>query len=160
MHYTLMYVHFGKNLVIKIPIISFNISDSLKRFLRRMVNQQEYKNNSYVMRDALLRLMAEKDMDGNAVVTPQNFETFLPELTASILVTYSRYILKLEKKITRLEIQYHKSILNKTIFVHQDIVYGNYVLEDNMTNIQAFITELNAMEELQSFRYVINEPES
>ncbi|MHA1776294.1 MAG: hypothetical protein DRO88_10295 [Promethearchaeia archaeon] len=143
-----------------IPIISFNISDSLKHFLKRMVNQREYKNNSYVMRDALLRLMAEKDMDdGTLLSTTQDFESMLPELTASIMITYSKSNIKLEKKITRLEIEYHKSILNKSFFIHHDTIFGNYVLEDNMTQIQNFITELNAFEELQSFRYVINEPE-
>ncbi|MHA1796782.1 MAG: hypothetical protein ACTSUK_11775 [Promethearchaeota archaeon] len=125
-----------------------------------MVNQREYKNNSYVMRDALLRLMAEKDMDdGTLLSTTQDFESMLPELTASIMITYSKSNIKLEKKITRLEIEYHKSILNKSFFIHHDTIFGNYVLEDNMTQIQNFITELNAFEELQSFRYVINEPE-
>lgn len=125
-----------------------------------MVNQKEYKNNSYVMRDALLRLMAEKDLDDGAIISStHDFEAMLPELTASIMITYSKQNSKLEKKITRLEIDYHKSILNKNIFVHHDTIYGNYVLEDNMTEIQSFITELNALEELQSFRYVINEPE-
>ena len=125
-----------------------------------MVNQREYKNNSYVMRDALLRLMAEKDMDdGTLLSTTQDFESMLPELTASIMITYSKSNIKLEKKITRLEIEYHKRILNKSFFIHHDTIFGNYVLEDNMTQIQNFITELNAFEELQSFRYVINEPE-
>lgn len=143
-----------------IPIISFNISDSLKRFLKQMVNQREYKNNSYVMRDALIRLMAEKGVDdGSLISTTHEFESMLPELTASIMITYSKSNVKLEKKITRLEIEYHKSILNKCVFVHHDTIYGNYVLEDNMTQIQNFITELNAFEELQSFRYVINETE-
>ncbi|MHA1672082.1 MAG: ribbon-helix-helix domain-containing protein [Promethearchaeota archaeon] len=145
------------------PIISFNISDSLKRFLKRMVSNQEYKNNSYVMRHALIRLMNEKDGDGTgtaALSSPEDFESFLPDLTASILITYKKFTPKLEKKLTRLEILFHRSILNKFVFVHQGTVFGNYVVENNMTNIQDFITELNAMEELQSFRYVINEPEN
>ena len=94
-----------------------------------MVNQREYKNNSYVMRDALLRLMAEKDMDdGTLLSTTQDFESMLPELTASIMITYSKSNIKLEKKITRLEIEYHKSILNKSFFIHHDTIFGNYVL--------------------------------
>ena len=113
------------------------------------------------MRHALIRLMQEKDGDGTAVISStQDFESFLPDLTASILITYNKFNPKLEKKITRLEILFHRSILNKFVFVHQGTVFGNYVVEDNMTNIQDFITELNAMEELQSFRYVINEPEN
>jgi len=113
------------------------------------------------MRHALIRLMQEKD--GNetvAISSTEDFESFLPDLTASILITYNKLNPKLEKKISRLEIQFHRSILNKFIFVHRDTIFGNYVVEDNMTNIQDFITELNAMEELQSFRYMINEPEN
>ena len=100
--------------VVAMPIISFNISDSLKRFLKRMVSNQEYKNNSYVMRHALIRLMNEKDGDGTATLSsPEEFESFLPDLTASILITYKKFNTKLEKKLTRLEILFHKSILNK-----------------------------------------------
>jgi len=133
----------------------------MKRFLKKMVSNNEYKNSSYVMRDALIRLMDEKDSTGGVeVYAPvDTFEAMLPHLTASIMVTIKKFNQKLERKLNKLEIQYHKSILNKAIFCHQDLKIITYVLEDTMVDIQSFITEINGFEDIQSFRYSINEPE-
>ncbi|MHA2002358.1 MAG: ribbon-helix-helix domain-containing protein [Promethearchaeota archaeon] len=144
------------------PIISFNISDSMKAFLKRMVGSKEYKNNSFVMRDALVRLMDTKE-EGRALgdtLTPAEIEVLNPKLNSSILITLKNYDPKMVHKLNHLEIEYHSTILHKSTFCHGELKTITYILEDTMDTIQAFITELNAFEDLQSFRYIIHEPEN
>jgi Arc/MetJ-type ribon-helix-helix transcriptional regulator len=145
------------------PIISFNISSSLKKFLKKMVSHKEYKNNSTVIRDALVRLMDEKDGDGMGEIgaleqAKTDLKDLLPKLTSSVLITLKIGLAKLDRKISRFEINYHDSIIHKSTFFHKDFKTITYILEDSMPSIQMFITELNAFEDLDSFRYTINEP--
>ncbi|MBA7552084.1 hypothetical protein ES705_44638 [subsurface metagenome] len=150
------------------PIISFNISDNLKMFLKRMVTKEEYKNNSYVIREALIRLMNEKDgaLSGTGAIDVESesqldHSSLLPKLSASLLASIKKGDSKTEKKINKLEINYHDSIIHKTSFCSEAAGFKTitYVLDDNLPVIQSFITELNSLKDLQSFRYIINTPE-
>jgi len=87
------------------------------------------------------------------------FSSIIPKITSSILITIKKYNAKLEKKLNHLETRYSKSILHKSIFSHADIKSLMYVVEDTMPEIQSFVTDLNGLENILSFRYVINEPE-
>ncbi|MHA1856702.1 MAG: hypothetical protein ACTSXY_06260 [Promethearchaeota archaeon] len=131
-----------------------------------MVSQKEYKNNSYVIREALIRLMNEKDgaISGTGAIDVKSENqldpsSFLPKLSASLLVSVKIGDLKIEKKINRLEINYHDSIIHKSTFCNDDFKTITYVLENNLPIIQSFITELNSFKDLQSFRYIINTPQ-
>lgn len=140
------------------PIISFNISNHLKKFLKQMVGSNEYKNNSYVMRDALVRLMHEKESAvGTEPLNTASLDDLLPKITSSVMITVDKFNSKLEHKLNRLEYRYHTSILHKSTYCHSDKKSVMYVIENNMSEIQAFITELNSIEELMAFRYIINE---
>ncbi|MHA1512259.1 MAG: ribbon-helix-helix domain-containing protein [Promethearchaeota archaeon] len=148
------------------PIISFNISDNLKMFLKRMVTKEEYKNNSYVIREALIRLMNEKDgaLSGTGAIDVESesqldHSSLLPKLSASLLVSIRKGDSKTEKKINKLEVNYHDTIIHKTCFSIEDFKTITYILDDNLPVIQSFITELNSLKDLQSFRYIINTPE-
>ncbi len=148
------------------PIISFNISDNLKTFLKRMVTQKEYKNNSYVIREALIRLMNEKDdaLSGPGAIDVESEinldpSSLLPKMSASLLVSIKVGDTKTEKKINKLEVSYHDTIIHKISFSIGDFKTITYVLENNLPVIQGFITELNSLKDLQSFRYIINTPQ-
>lgn len=143
------------------PIISFNISNNLKKFLRQMVGSKEYKNNSYVMRDALVRLMHEKESSavGSEPLSATSLEDLLPKISSSILITINKFNTKLERKLNRLETRFHDGILHKSVYCHRDKKSIMYVVESVMSKTQEFITELNSIEELLAFRYIINEPE-
>ena len=130
-----------------------------------MVTQKEYKNNSYVIREALIRLMNEKDGDlsGTGAIDVESENQFdpsslLPKLSASLLVSIRVGDSKTEKKINKLEINYHDTIIHKISF-SGNFKTITYVLENNLPTIQGFITELNSLKDLQSFRYIINTPE-
>ena len=152
--------------MIFIPIISFNISDNLKMFLKRMVTKEEYKNNSYVIREALIRLMNEKDgaLSGTGAIDVESESqldpsSLLPKLSASLLVSIKGGDSKTEKKINKLEVNYHDTIIHKSSFSIEDFKTITYILDDNLPVIQSYITELNSLKSLQSFRYIINTPE-
>ncbi len=130
-----------------------------------MVTQKEYKNNSYVIREALIRLMNEKDgaLSGTGAIDVESENQFdpsslLPKLSASLLVSIRVGDSKTEKKINKLEINYHDTIIHKISF-SGNFKTITYVLENNLPTIQGFITELNSLKDLQSFRYIINTPE-
>ena len=126
-----------------------------------MVGSNEYKNNSYVMRDALVRLMHEKESAvGTEPLDSTTLEDLLPKITSSVMITIDKFHSKLERKMNRLETKYHSSILHKSTYCHASKKSIMYVIENNMTEIQSFITELNSIEELLAFRYIINESES
>lgn len=132
-----------------------------------MVTQKEYKNNSYVIREALIRLMNEKDgaMSGTGAIDVESesqldLTSLLPKLSASLLVSIRMGDSKTEKKINKLEINYHDTIIHKTSFsIENDFKTITYILENNLPIIQSYITELNSLKDLQSFRYIINTPE-
>lgn len=131
-----------------------------------MVTQKEYKNNSYVIREALIRLMNEKDgaISGTGAIDVESesqldLSSLLPKLSASLLVSIKMGDSKTEKKINKLEINYHDTIIHKTSFSIEDFKTITYILDDNLPIIQSFITELNSLKDLQSFRYIISTPE-
>ena len=131
-----------------------------------MVSQKEYKNNSYVIREALIRLMNEKDgaLSGTGAIDVESENQFdpsslLPKLSASLLVSIRVGDSKTEKKINKLEVSYHDTIIHKISFSIGDFKTITYVLENNLPTIQGFITELNSLKDLQSFRYIINTPQ-
>ena len=140
-----------------LPIVSMNISESMKKFLKRMVGNKEYKNSSNVMRTALVRLMSEEEDTVGAVAQDKTLISFGPSIVSSVLVTVPISRIKLDKKINRLEMHYRDCIVNKSVFIHHGFKTITYILENTMVNIQSFITEFNAIENIQSFRYSIHE---
>lgn len=130
-----------------------------------MVTKEKYKNNSYVIREALIRLMNEKDgaLSGIGAIDVESesqldLSSLLPKMCASLLVSIKRGDSKTEKKINKLEVNYHDTIIHKISF-YENFKTITYILEDNLPVIQSFITSLNSLKDLQSFRYIINTPE-
>ncbi len=130
-----------------------------------MAHTKDYKNNSNVIRDALVRLMDAKEGD----VSPADVEKLIdsqgnlveifPKITGSIMMNIKTRNEKLNRKINKLEVEYHNSIIHKNTFIVDGEKTITYVLKNTMDEIQMFITELNSIEELKSFRYTINEPD-
>jgi metal-responsive CopG/Arc/MetJ family transcriptional regulator len=142
------------------PIISFNISDNLKKFLKKMVTRDEYKNNSYVIRDALVRLMAEKDGARSEIDLEDlaSIAAILPKVDASITITADRSNTKIIRKLNKIEFEFHDYIVQKTTFMYRDTKTMTFLIEGTMGEVQEFITHLNSVEDIKSFRYYIHEP--
>ena len=125
-----------------------------------MTLKDEYKNNSNVIRNALVRLMDYEDgsMETDGLPTDIDVLSLLPKLNGHIIVSF-RQNLKLEKKINKLESEFYKAIVHKSTFIHRGIISITYLLEDSMDEIQAFTQKINGFEELSQFRYYINDIE-
>lgn len=135
------------------PIISFSVNDHLKRFLNKLVSKRYYPNQSKVIRDALLRLMStmeiseidrdvviekiQKDIVGNAMIVIENDD----DLTI--------------KKISKLETDFKESIVGKSQFLYSKYKTILFVFEGEVDSFHSFISELNAIENLKNFRYII-----
>ncbi len=135
------------------PIISFSVNDHLKKFLNKLVTKKYYPNQSKVIRDALLRLMStmeiseidrdvviekiQKDIVGNAMIVIENDD----DLTI--------------KKISKLETDFKESIVGKSQFLYSKYKTILFVFEGEVDSFHSFISELNAIENLKNFRYII-----
>lgn len=135
------------------PIISFSVNDHLKRFLNKLVSKRYYPNQSKVIRDALLRLMStmeiseidrdvviekiQKDIVGNAMIVIENDD----DLTI--------------KKISKIETDFKECIVGKSQFLYSKYKTILFVFEGEVDSFHSFISELNAIENLKNFRYII-----
>lgn len=145
------------------PVMSFSISESLKKFLKKMVSTNAYKNSSNVVRDALTRLMESSDIAGlteigaNAtnLAAVTSIDKQLPTITGNLMVTFKLSNTKIEKRINKLEYQFRKLIKIKNNNYSSPNVTYNYVLEGNTFEFHSFVSNLNSIEEIDNLRYNI-----
>ncbi len=136
----------------KLPIISVSLNESLKKFINKLVSKNQYENKSKLIRDALLRLMSTVDISGiddisELTPTPKNI------IGNMILVVPNES--NILKKINRIESKYRDQIVSK----NQNFVDLNLVIfvifEGNLQDFQKLVVEINGIEELKNFRYLI-----
>ncbi len=138
--------------------MSFSISDSLKEFLKRLVERKPstYKNNSVVMRDALSRLRnsTEAEWMGTTHDSVVITETGESTVIGNIMIVLDKHNENIERKLAKLE-HAIPSIRGKHCFFYNEDKTVVYILEDSLPSIHAFITELNQIESLKNIRYLI-----
>ena len=145
------------------PVMSFSISESLKKFLKKAVTTNAYKNNSNVVRDALTRLMESSDVSGvldlgvNASNSPSinSIAPSLPNIVGNVMITFKTGKGKIDKRINKLEYDYSRLIKVKSSVYYSPNVTYTYVLEGNTLDFHSFVSSMNNIEELDNFRYMI-----
>lgn len=140
------------------PVISFSISESLRKFLKKLVQGNYYKNNSLVMRDALSRLMnSYSDTDDLEISmnADEVGDNFTENVIGNIMLIIDKYDESVEKKVSKIEFAYNDSIKAKHCFYYSDTKSLIYVFDGKIDNFQAFITEMNKIEELKNIRYIL-----
>ena len=138
--------------------MSFSISDSLKEFLKRLVERKPstYKNNSVVMRDALSRLRNATEAEWLST-THESLtidETGEATVIGNIMIVLDKHNEGIERKLAKLE-HTIPSIRGKHCFFYKDDKTIVYILEGSLPSIHAFITEINQIENLKNIRYLI-----
>jgi metal-responsive CopG/Arc/MetJ family transcriptional regulator len=138
--------------VFKIPIISISINESLKKFINKLVSKNQYENKSKLIRDALLRLMSTVELsniDDLSEVTPT------PKNIVGNMILVAPNESNIHKKINRIESEYKDQIVSK----NQNFVDLNTIIfmifEGNLQDFQKLVVEINSIEELINFRYLI-----
>ncbi|MHA1729472.1 MAG: ribbon-helix-helix domain-containing protein [Promethearchaeota archaeon] len=139
------------------PIMSFSISESLRKFLRKLVKGGSYKNNSNVMRAALSQLMEAYAETGEIMLSPaEMIPKSVQKVMGNVMIIIDKYDENVEKKLAKIETEFKQSINAKNCFfsnkINKTIVY---VIEDIVENLQRFITKLNQIEKLKNIRYII-----
>ncbi|MHA1931441.1 MAG: CopG family ribbon-helix-helix protein [Promethearchaeota archaeon] len=134
------------------PIISVSLNESLKKFINKLVSKNQYENKSKLIRDALLRLMSTVDFSNiddviESTPTPKNI------IGNMILVAPNDS--NFQKKINRIESEFKDQIVSKNQnFIDQSIVIF-MIFEGELQEFQKLVVEINSIEELKNFRYLI-----
>jgi metal-responsive CopG/Arc/MetJ family transcriptional regulator len=135
------------------PIVSVSLSENLKKFINKLVSKNQYENRSKLIRDALLRLMSTEDISS----TLDEFSDFTP-LTKNIIgnmIIVAPNDFNIQKKLNRIESEYNDQIVSKNQnFVNQNFITF-MIYEGTLQNFQKLVVEINSIEELRNFRYLI-----
>ena len=134
------------------PIISISINESLKKFINKLVSKNQYENKSKLIRDALLRLMSTIDvssMDLASELAP------IPKTIVGNLILIAPNDYLIQKKLNRIESEYKEQIISKNVnFVNQNSIIF-MIFEGQVQDFQKLVVELNSIEEIKNFRYLI-----
>ncbi|MFW9820523.1 MAG: CopG family ribbon-helix-helix protein [Candidatus Thorarchaeota archaeon] len=135
------------------PIVSVSLSENLKKFINKLVSKNQYENRSKLIRDALLRLMSTEDISS----TLDEFSDFTP-LTKNIIgnmIIVAPNDSNVQKKLNRIESEYNDQIVSKNQnFMNQNFITF-MIYEGTLQDFQKLVVEINSIEELRNFRYLI-----
>ena len=135
------------------PIISISLNESLKKFINKLVNKNQYDNKSKLIRDALLRLMSTEDISAALDSSSELIPTTKNVIGNMIIVAPNEY--NIHKKLNRIESEYKDQIVSK----NQNFVDHHYIIfmvfDGNLQDFQKLVVEINSIEEIKNFRYLI-----
>lgn len=134
------------------PIISISINESLKKFINKLISKNQYENKSKLIRDALLRLMSTVDISSIDDVSDSGPA---PKNIVGNMILVAPNDSNIQKKINRIESKYKDQIISKNQnFVDQSVVMF-MIFEGRLQDFQKLVVEINSIEELKNFRYLI-----
>ena len=135
------------------PIISVSLNESLKKFINKLVSKNQYENKSKLIRDALLRLMSTVDVSNGLDMSSELFPTAKNIIGNMIIVTPNDF--SVQKKLNRIENEYKNQIVSK----NQNFVNPHFitfmVFDGDLQDFQKLVVEINSIEEIKNFRYLI-----
>ncbi|MFX1378323.1 MAG: CopG family ribbon-helix-helix protein [Promethearchaeota archaeon] len=129
------------------------MNENLKKFINKLVSKNQYENKSKLIRDALLRLMSTEDISSSL----DSFSDFTPVAKKVIgnMIIVAPNDSNVQKKLNRIESEYNKQIVSK----NQNFVNQNFIIfmiyEGNLQEFQKLVVEINSIEEIKNFRYLI-----
>jgi len=136
-----------------LPIISISINESLKKFINKLVSKNQYDNKSKLIRDALLRLMSTEDISTSLDSTSELIPITRNIIGNMIIVAPNNY--NVQKKLNRIESVYKDQIVSKNLnFVNQNFI-AFMVYDGTLQGFQKLVVEINSIEEIKNFRYLI-----
>ncbi|MEE9376718.1 MAG: ribbon-helix-helix protein, CopG family [Candidatus Lokiarchaeia archaeon] len=135
------------------PIISISISESLKKFINKLVTKNQYDNRSKLIRDALLRLMSTEDISNTLDSSSDLIPITRNIIGNMIIVAPNDY--NVLKKLNRVESVYKDQVVSKNLnFVNQNFIIF-MVYDGTLQGFQKLVVEINSIEEIKNFRYLI-----
>ncbi|TFF94432.1 MAG: hypothetical protein EU543_01265 [Promethearchaeota archaeon] len=134
------------------PIISISINESIKRFINKLISKNQYDNRSKLVRDALVRLMSTVDVEG--IDSENNPLAFTKKINGNLmfLIPNDYNVLK---KINKIETVFEEHIVSKTQHYMRENLTIFMVYEGYLEDFHKLVVEINSINELKNFRYLI-----
>lgn len=136
------------------PIISISISESLKKFINKLVSSRKYENKSKIIRDALLRLMQNPEIssitDSSGTVFPIENKNIIGNMIV-VLPNDSTVL----KKLNKIELKYKSQIVSKNQHFSKHLQLF-MVFEGSIEEFHKIVVEINSIKEVTNFRYLID----
>ena len=140
--------------MINIPIISVSLSESLKKFINKLVSKNQYENRSKLIRDALLRLMSTVDVSSFEISSTSQLESTTKNIVGNMIIVAPNDF-TIQKKFNKIENQYKDHIISK----NQNFLNHNLtifmVFEGSLKVFQKLVVEINSIDDIKNFRYLI-----
>jgi len=132
------------------PIVSFSINENLREFINKLVSRNQYENKSKLIRDALLRFMSSMD-----VASIESFSNLAPlgkSIIGNLIIVMPHDSIK---KMNKIEIEFQEYIISKNQHFQGDNAIIFMIIETSIEIFQRFVVEINGIEEISNFRYMI-----
>lgn len=134
------------------PIISVSLNESLKKFINKLISKNQYENKSKLIRDALLRLMST--MDVSSIEMPTEMAPIHKTVIGNMIIVAPNDH-NIPKKLNRIESEYKDQIVSKNQNFLNDNFISFVVFEGELHDFQKLVVEINSIEEIKNFRYII-----
>ncbi len=134
------------------PIVSFSINENLREFINKLVSRNQYENKSKLVRDALLRLMSS--MDVASIETFSNLDPLGKTIIGNLIIVMPHDFL-IMKKLNKIEAEYKDYIISKNQHFQGENAIIFMIVRTNVEVFQRFVVEINGIEEVSNFRYMI-----
>jgi len=134
------------------PIVSFSINENLREFINKLVSRNRYENKSKLIRDALLRLMSS--MDVSNIETFSNLAPLSKTIIGNLIIVMPHDSL-IQKKLNKIETEYKDFIISKNQHFQGEKAIIFMIVETSVEVFQKFVVEINGIEEISNFRYMI-----
>lgn len=139
-------------MVFLIPIISISINENLREFINKLVSKNKYDNKSKLIRDALLRLMSTMDISN---MDSLDFSPTIKKHILGNMIIVAPHDPQIQRKINRIETEYKDQIVSKNQHFQGENVISFLLFEGDVQDFQNFVVEVNGIEEIKNFRYLI-----
>ena len=139
-------------MVFLIPIISISINENLREFINKLVSKNQYDNKSKLIRDALLRLMSTMDISN---MDSLDFSPTVKKHILGNMIIVAPHDPQIQRKINRIETEYKDQIVSKNQHFQGENVISFLLFEGDVQDFQNFVVEVNGIEEIKNFRYLI-----
>jgi len=134
------------------PIVSFSINKNLLEFIDKLISKNQYDNKSKIIRDALLRLMSTMD-----VANIDSFADLSPidkKVIGNMIIVIQNDPL-IQRKLNKIENNYKEQIISKNQHFQGENIIIFLIIEAKINDLQNFVVEVNGVEEIKNFRYLI-----
>ena len=134
------------------PIVSFSINKNLLEFIDKLISKNQYDNKSKIIRDALLRLMSTMD-----VASIDSFADLSPidkKVIGNMIIVIQNDPL-IQRKLNKIENNYKEQIISKNQHFQGENIIIFLIIEAKINDLQNFVVEVNGVEEIKNFRYLI-----